>query len=301
MRGEGINRAFLDEVVAGRTVDAYYHLGITSEDPIVERLADIRAVVIAGSPGRIASFAERWSRISGDDDIAVLPKDDRFVTHYVGRTLFCSHGMGMPSASIAVQELMRLVYAAVGGDPEALERIFWARVGTSGGIGLPGGSVVLTTECLMADLRPYRVDLGPRGLHWFDSSFPAATRREILAANADSGIPLVEARTVATQEFFLEQHRLDGAIRLDTAETKQDYLRWLYAEGVRNIEMEGAMMAAYLNTWGFPSFAMICAVLLDRLEGDQIAESPEELHAFSERSGDALFAYLRQRILAGRD
>jgi uridine phosphorylase len=70
------------------------------------------------------------------------------------------------------------------------------------------------------------------------------------------------------------------------------WLEWLNAEGVRNIEMEGAMLAGYLNHWGFPRFAMICTTLLNRLEGDQVTASHEELHAFSERSGDVLFNYL---------
>lgn len=30
------------------------------------------------------------------------------------------------------------------------------------------------------------------------------------------------------------------------------WLRWLDENGVRNIEMEGAMLAGYLNHWGFP-------------------------------------------------
>jgi uridine phosphorylase len=41
---------------------------------------------------------------------------------------------------------------------------------------------------------------------------------------------------------------------------------------------------------------MICTTLLNRLEGDQVTASPEELHDFSERSGDALFNYLTSTL-----
>ena len=99
-------------------------------------------------------------------------------------------------------------------------------------------------------------------------------------------------RTVAGNEFFLEQFRLDGAVCMETPESKMAWLEWINAEGVRNIEMEGAMLAGYLNHWGFPRFAMICTTLLNRLEGDQVTASHEELHSFSERSGDVLFNYL---------
>ena len=149
----------------------------------------------------------------------------------------------------------------------------------------------------MADLQPYRLLQGGIGTYWFDGDFPAQTRADILAANADAGLSIVEGKTIATNEFFLEQFRLDGAIRLETAQTKQEFLEWLHANGVRNIEMEGAMLAAYLNSWGFSSFAMICAVLLNRLEGDQVTSTPEQLHSFSEHSGDVLFAYLQRRLL----
>ena len=298
MSPEGINRAFLDEVVAGTRVDSYYHLGLTSDDGLLERMRGLRAIVMAGSPGRIASFASRWSSHTGDTDVIAFPKEDRFLARYVGGVLFCSHGMGMPSASIAVQELMRLAYALTGGDLDALARIFWARVGTSGGIGLPGGSVVLTTEGVLPDLRPYRVMLADRGEHFFDGTFPAGVRRDIIAANAGSGITIAEGRTVATQEFFIEQYRLDGAICLETPEGKERFLHWLRDNGVVNIEMEGAMIAGYLNSWGFPSFAMICSVLLDRLEGDQIRATPEDMRRFNDVSGDVLFAYLG-RLLPG--
>lgn len=292
MKTENINHAFLDAVLAGEHDDVYYHFGIASSDPIVEELRGVRAIIMAGSGGRMVEFAERWSALNGGSGIVAFPKEDRFVTRFTAGVLFTSHGMGMPSASIAVQELMRLVYFLKRGDLDAIDEVFWARVGTSGGVGLPGGSIVLTTEALMPDLRPYRLLQGARGEYWFDGSCPQATREAIIAANAEAGLPIVCGRTIATHEFYLEQFRLDGALCYETAQTKQEFLEWLHANDVVNIEMEGAMLAAYLNAWGFSSFAMICAVLLNRLEGDQVTASPEQLHAYSEQSGDVLFNYL---------
>ena len=297
VKTENINHAFLDGVLSGEHEDVYYHYGVSSSDPVMEKLRGIRAVIMAGSGGRIKEFAQRWSDLNGGAEIIAFPKEDRFVTRYTAGVLFASHGMGMPSASIAIQEMMRMVYFLKRGDVDAMDDVFWARVGTSGGVGLPGGTIVVTSEGLMADLKPYRLLQGARGIYWFDGTFPAATREAIVAANADSGLPIVQGKTIATNEFFLEQFRLDGAICLETAQTKQDFLEWLHANDVANIEMEGAMLAAYLNSWGFSSFAMICAVLLNRLEGDQVTSTPEQLHAFSEHSGDVLFNYLRARLL----
>jgi uridine phosphorylase len=75
------------------------------------------------------------------------------------------------------------------------------------------------------------------------------------------------------------------------------WLEWIHDNGVRNIEMEGAMMAGYLNHWGFPKFAMICCALLNRLDGDQVTATPEQLHEYSENAGLALFNYLRAALL----
>lgn len=296
MHSENINHAFLDPVVAGDQVDVYYHFGLSSADPVIEKLRDVRAIMMAGSGARIDEFARTWSRMNGDAEITALPKEERFVTRYCAGVLFASHGMGMPSASIAVQELMRLVYFLKRGDPDALAAVFWARVGTSGGVGLPGGTIVVTTEGVMADLRPYRVLNGGMGEYWFDSTFPRDVAEDIVAANSSSGLKVVLGKTVAGNEFFLEQFRLDGAVCMETPETKMAWLEWIHDNGVRNIEMEGAMLAGYLNHWGFPRFAMICCTLLDRLQGDQVTATPEQLGKYSDDSGAALMAYLTSTL-----
>lgn len=297
MKTENINHAFLDGVLDGSHEDVYYHFGMESSDPILAKLRDVKAVIMAGSGGRIKEFAERWSDLNDGAEIVAFPKEDRFVTRYSAGVLFASHGMGMPSASIALQELMRMVFFLKQGDLRAMDEVFWCRVGTSGGVGLPGGTVVVSSEGLMADLKPYRLLNGGTGYYWFDSTFPAQTCTAIIEANAGADIPIVAGKTVAGNEFFLEQFRLDGAICLETPETKMGWLRWLHDNGVANIEMEGAMIAGYLNYWGFSKFAMICTTLLNRLAGDQVTATPAQLHKYSEDSGVALFNYLKATLL----
>ena len=297
MKTENINHAFLDGVVDGSHEDVYYHFGVASTDPVLAKLRGVKAVIMAGSGGRIKEFAQRWSELNAGSEIVAFPKEDRFVTRYTAGVLFASHGMGMPSASIALQELMRMVFFLKAGDLDAMDEVFWCRVGTSGGVGLPGGTVVVSSEGLMADLKPYRLLNGGTGEYWFDGRFPAATSQAIIAANEHTDFEIVAAKTVAGNEFFLEQFRLDGAICLETPETKMGWLRWLHDNGVANIEMEGAMLAGYLNWWGFSQFAMICCTLLNRLEGDQVTATAAQLHKYSEDSGVALFNYLAASLL----
>ena len=297
MKTGNINHAFLDGVVDGSHEDVYYHFGVASTDPVLAKLRDVKAVIMAGSGGRIKEFAQRWSELNAGSEIVAFPKEDRFVTRYTAGVLFASHGMGMPSASIALQELMRMVFFLKAGDLDAMDEVFWCRVGTSGGVGLPGGTVVVSSEGLMADLKPYRLLNGGTGEYWFDGHFPPSTSQAIIAANEHTDFEIVAGKTVAGNEFFLEQFRLDGAICLETPETKMGWLSWIHDNGVANIEMEGAMLAGYLNWWGFSQFAMICCTLLNRLEGDQVTATAAQLHKYSEDSGVALFNYLAASLL----
>jgi len=292
VKTENINHAFLDGVLDGTREDVYYHFGVASSDPLLDKLRGVRAVVMAGSGSRIVEFAQRWSELNGGTEVVAFPKEDRFVSRYTAGVLFASHGMGMPSASIALQELMRMVFFLKRGDLDAMDEVFWCRVGTSGGVGLPVGTVVVTSEGLMADLKPFRLLNGGTGEYWFDGHFPAATAEAIIAANESADFAIISGRTVAGNEFFLEQFRLDGAICLETQESKMGWLRWLQENGVINIEMEGAMIAGYLNHWGFSKFAMICCTIFDRLESDQMTSTPAQVHKFIEDSGVALFNYL---------
>lgn len=58
--------------------------------------------------------------------------------------------MGIPSVSILLHEIIKLMYHARVRDP-----IFF-RIGTCGGVGIDGGNVIITEEALNADLKPYQ-------------------------------------------------------------------------------------------------------------------------------------------------
>ena len=66
----------------------------------------------------------------------------------VGPVLSVSHGMGGPSLSILLHELIKLMWHAGVEDP-----IFF-RIGTCGGVGLTGGTVVITEEAVDGRLLP---------------------------------------------------------------------------------------------------------------------------------------------------
>ncbi len=296
MKTKNINHLFLDDVMNGKCVDYYYHLGTSSDDPILSKFKNIKSVIMCGSGGRIKELASKWSKLNKDAEIIALPKEDRFVTRYCADVLFASHGMGMPSASIAIQELMRLTYFLKDGNLDELDKIFWCRVGTSGGVGVEGGDVIVTTESLMGDLKPYRLINGGFGEYWFGGEFPPSVISDIINSTNNAKFNVVAGKTIGANDFFLEQFRLDGAVCMETSDSKMNWLTWIHENGVKNIEMEGPMIAGYLNHWGFSKFAMICCSIVNRLNGDQITSTPEELKSFDSNAATVLFNYLIKHI-----
>lgn len=74
--------------------------------------------------------------------------------------LSISHGMGVPSVGILLHELIKLMYHAKCKDP------IFIRIGTCGGIGVEGGTVVITEEAVDGLLRnTFEVVIGCYSLH----------------------------------------------------------------------------------------------------------------------------------------
>ena len=219
MRDDNINHAFLDGVLAGDRVDVYYHFGVASDDPVLERFRDVRAVILAGSGDRIDEFAQRWSALHGDAaGRRRCPR--RSASSPATAPACCSPrtGWGCPARPSRSRSSCGWCSSSRAGTTHAMSEVFWARVGTSGGVGLPGGTVVVTTEGVMADLRPYRLlQGGIRGVLVRQHASRPTWREAIVAASAGTGIPIELGRTVAGNEFFLEQFRLDGAVCMETA------------------------------------------------------------------------------------
>lgn len=273
MHPDNINTGFLNAVVASDIVDTYLHLGLSSDDGLIETLTGLKAIVMSGSGERVRNSAQYWSSQCGGTEIMSFPSDDRFVARYTGGVLFVSHGMGMPSASIALHELLRMCYVIFRGDLTELDRLKWVRFGTSGGIGIPAGSIVVTTQALLTDLTPYQLRYDSPHT---DGHFSMAMGEHLVKRGNELGLPMAAGITVSTDDFYVDQRRIDGAIVLDSPDSRHAWLTWLRDNGVLNIEMEGAVVAAFLNAWGFRHSAMITTTLVDRLDSDRITLSSAE-------------------------
>lgn len=65
----------------------------------------------------------------------------------MGPVLSVSHGMGVPSLGILLHEIIKLMYHAKCKDP------VFIRIGTCGGIGVDGGTVIISDDAIDGLLR----------------------------------------------------------------------------------------------------------------------------------------------------
>ncbi|PRD25312.1 UNVERIFIED_CONTAM: Upp2 [Trichonephila clavipes] len=114
--------------------DVLYHLGLTTlNDDLRIMFGDVKFVCVGGIPERMKDFAEYVNNIlnlsCSNNEIKNISKSSRYSMFKTGPVLCVSHGIGSPSISIVLHEIMKLLHHAGAEDPVFL------RIGTSGGLG----------------------------------------------------------------------------------------------------------------------------------------------------------------------
>lgn len=279
--------------------DVLYHLGLSNfSHDLPAMFGDVKFVCMGGSAVRVEKFAHQLGNRLGIDiptgmNLSPIGKTERFSLFKIGPIISVNHGMGMPSMSILLHEITKLLYHA------KVKDVNFMRIGTSGGVGVNGGTVVVTTEGVNGKLescyehlimgkvikRPTSLDEG------------LSTLAVKLASGNDGKEPIacVKGKTIGTDDFYEGQARLDGAEVDYEAEDRIKWLQQAYDCGVRNIEMESTCFAAWCHRTGIPGM-ICCAVLLNRLEGDQVTASPEELQQYSKNAQEVALRVIEYKL-----
>ncbi|XP_057241312.1 uridine phosphorylase 2 [Malurus melanocephalus] len=153
--------------------------------------------------------------------------------------------MGIPSISIMLHELIKLLHHARCRDVTII------RIGTSGGLGIEAGSVVITDTAVDSSFQPRfeQVVLGDVVVR--STELDKELAEELLACSREiPDFPTLIGHTMCTYDFYEGQGRLDGALCSFSSEKKLAYLRRAYDAGVRNIEMESTAFAALCGMCG---------------------------------------------------
>ncbi|XP_070559919.1 uridine phosphorylase 1-like [Ptychodera flava] len=257
-----------------------------------------RFVCTGGSTTRMENFAKfvlkelSASGLQLDLPTAVenLCRTDRYVMYKVGPVLSVNHGIGMPSLSTVLNEVIKLLRYAGCTD------VVFIRLGTSGGVGVEPGTVVIADEAVNHEFRPvYQLPVVGQLRSW-----PTPLSGEVVeglksCCLPEDGYDVVINKTMATDDFYEGQARLDGAFCDYTEEDKLAYLKEAYDNGVRNIDKEATCLAAMVNRANFKA-GVACVALLNRLEGDDYTASPETSRIWEQRPPVLVVRYILKRL-----
>lgn len=262
-------------------------------------LQDVQIVFVCGSRGRAKLIAERASNeLQHGTEIkrplqtegGVFDEESWFDFYVVGQVAVCSHGMGAESVDAMIEGLFPILKKS-GAKPVVF------RIGSSGGIGVEGGIQVVANKVLNGyGKSEYEISVcGKRKI--LDATMDEELAKKVADSSADCDFDIVLGATVACRTYYEGQARLDGSICGYTEEDKMAHLRRLHSIGVRNFEMEGVMLCASCNSFGFP-FAMVAASYLDRLKRDSAAEgtTAEDFAKWASNSIDVAFNYAKKHI-----
>lgn len=247
--------------------DCLYHLALCeSRSKLREKFGDVRFVCTGGTGHRMETFAKLLQKKFATSELLedLSAKGHRYSMFKVGPVLSVSHGIGSSSFIVALHEIVKLLEYA------DCENVTFFRIGTSGGIGVPPGSVVVSTGAVN-DILEENYDFRVLGkIVKRPCVLDEELARDIVKFSATlSGISVITGKTMGTSDFYEAQGRLDGAICEHSERDKFAFLDTLKKLGVVNIEMEAAMFSAFCHHLKIPA-AIVCITLVDRCQGDQI-------------------------------
>ncbi|VDM65021.1 unnamed protein product [Strongylus vulgaris] len=270
--------------------DFLYHFGFGNKALDVQKVfGDTKFVCTGGSHTRMKQYAEEFAKechVTCTDNIS---KSDRFVLYKSGKVVWVNHGMGNPSLSIMLNEILKLMHYA------KAEDVKFVRLGTSGGVGVEPGTVVITKNAMNAELNEKYVQWIAGEKVERDTYLDEGFRDELIAMAKEKNIPAESGYTMCADEFYEGQMRLDGFLCEYKADDKFKFLNKLHEKGVRNIEMESTCFSSMTYRAGCKA-AVVCVTLLNRMKGDQIKLNASQLKEFEERPFRLLTAYMKKQL-----
>ena len=107
-------------------------------------------------------------------------------------------------------------------------------------------------------------------------------------------IPVTIGSTLACEDFYEGQGRIDGAACDYTESNKFEFLEKLQSIGVKNIEMEGSVVAGICNSNKIES-VMMCVAYLNRIKGDSVSKeyTKQELKSWMDRAISIVLNYIK--------
>jgi len=236
---------------------------------------------MGGTPKRMENFAHfimneiGYKLPAGTQLQDISAYSYRYSMYKVGPVLCVSHGMGTPSVSILMHEMIKLMYHAKCKDP------VFIRIGTCGGIGVDGGTVIITEDALDGQLRNSHEFVSITVLYTrfstrSKSAFhilqtilgetihrPAKLDKKLARelkslSSADDPYDTIIGKTLCTNDFYEGQGRLDGAFCEFSENDKMAYLEKLRENGVVKSNLNAQGVLDYPFDWRLEQIYIAC-------------------------------------------
>ncbi|KAL6725593.1 uridine phosphorylase [Ancylostoma duodenale] len=270
--------------------DFLYHFGFGNKTMDIPKVfGDTKFVCTGGSPTRLKIYAEWFAKECKIPCSENLSKSDRFVLFKTGKVIWVNHGMGNPSLSIMLVEILKLLNHAKATDVKII------RLGTSGGVGVEPGTVIVSKNAINAELNEQYVQwiAGERVVR--ETYLDEGLRNDLIAMANEMKIPVDTGYTMCADDFYEGQMRLDGFFCEYKPDDKFAFLKKLHDKGVRNIEMESTCFSSMTLRAGCKG-AVVCVTLLNRMKGDQIKLDHDKFLEFEERPFRIVTALMKRQL-----
>uniref|UniRef100_A0AC34Q2Q6 Nucleoside phosphorylase domain-containing protein n=1 Tax=Panagrolaimus sp. JU765 TaxID=591449 RepID=A0AC34Q2Q6_9BILA len=270
--------------------DKLYHFGMNKNGfDFQKNFGDVKFVCTGGSSGRFEMYAKLFSEKTGLPLSPNLSKTDRFVMFKTGPVLWVNHGMGTPSMGIMLNEVLKLLNYA------KAENVCFVRIGTSGGVGVSPGTVVVSTGAINGALEDFHWVFVNGKLVKHPAVIDLEFSKELYDTGLELGLNVVQGKTLCADDFYEGQMRLDGAFCNYTEEDKFAFLNTLKEKDVKNIEMEASAFCA-ITSRAHVKAAIVCVALLNRLKGDQVDIDHDTYIEYEMHPFKLITAYLCKKL-----
>jgi uridine phosphorylase len=235
----------------------FYHIGFGSEDL---GSSPVNIALLSGDPQRACLIAEKYLQ-----DVYIL-SENRGLNSYVGylpngkRILSATSGMGAPSLSIVVNELVQV----------GIQKII--RIGTCGSIQphIPVGSIVISSAALCR--QGAANDIAP--VEYPAAADPFLTVALVQAAKALE-IEHYLGITASVDTFYEGQERIDSAnpyLMRSLVGITEEYRRL----NILNYEMECGTLFKMAGVYNFAA-AAVCGVVAQRNVAEDVVLSQRDI------------------------
>ncbi|XP_046357428.2 uridine phosphorylase 1-like isoform X4 [Haliotis rufescens] len=283
--------------LAQMTDDNLYHFGIsrTSHD-LPALFGDVKFVCVGGSARRMENFAHYIGKelgvVSANERLPNLAgNSDRFVLYKAGPVLSANHGIGVPSMSVALHELLKMLFYARSRD------VTFIRIGTCGGIGVPPGSVIVSNAAVNGKMEPaFETVVLAKGIHR-----PIIVDQELASqisscSRTEDPFKVILGKTYCTDDFFEGQARTHGAVCDISEEDELQFVKHLNSQGVKNIEMESAGFFALCHKAGVKC-SVVCVTFIDRLSTEDVTADADVLSEWTQRPQVLVARFIKKRLV----